>query len=167
MRSLRFKSAIFEFKWQQQRRSRNLSYSPDIVQWSAHISSFRSPNAPILFFVGKLRQFPRTFMKTICSNSNVSNAFSTDKKIRSVTKSSTISHQIISSVKRWPPTQQLVIKSIVPSRGGHPLNNQSSISHQINSSVKRWPPTQQLVIKSIVPLRGGHPLNNQSSNQQF
>jgi hypothetical protein len=54
-------------------------------------------------YVGKLRQFSRTFMKTICSNSDVSN----DVLFRQKDKDC---HQ----VKMWPPTQQLVIKSIVP-----------------------------------------------------
>jgi len=54
------------------------------------------------FFVGKLRQFPRTFMTNICSNSNVIN----DVLFRQEDKDC---HQ----VKIWPPTQQLVIKSIV------------------------------------------------------
>jgi hypothetical protein len=45
-------------------------------------------------FVGKLRQMPRTFMKTICSNSNVSN----DVLFR---QEDNVCHQ----VKRWPSTQ--------------------------------------------------------------
>ena len=106
MKSPRFKKAVFKFKLQQQRRSQNLSYSPDTVQCSAHISSSRSPNAPILFFFGKLRQFSRTFMWTICSNSDVSN----NVLFRQEDKDC---HQ----VKMWPPTQQLVIKSIVSNFG--------------------------------------------------
>jgi hypothetical protein len=50
------------------------------------------------FFVGKLRQFPRTFIKTICSNYDISN----DVLFRQEDKNC---HQ----VKMWPPTQQLVI----------------------------------------------------------
>jgi hypothetical protein len=57
-------------------------------------------------FVGKLRQFSKTFMKTICSNSDVSN----DVFCRQEDK-------YCYQVKRWPPTQQLVIKSIVPNCG--------------------------------------------------
>jgi hypothetical protein len=84
-----------------------MSYSLDIVQYSAHISSSRSPNAPILFFFfGKLRQFPRTFMKTIYSNSDVSN----DVLFRQEDKD-------CHKVKMWSPTQQLVIKSIVSNFG--------------------------------------------------
>ena len=98
MRSPRLNSAVWKSKSQQQQRSWNLSCSPDIVQCSAHISSSRSPNAIILFFFGKLRQFSKTFMGTTCSNSDVSNDVCSDKKIRIVTKS----------------------------RCGHPLNNQSS-----------------------------------------
>jgi len=58
------------------------------------------------FFVGKLRQFPRTIMRTIYSNSDVSN----DVLFKQEDKDC---HQ----VKMWPPTQQLVIKSIVPNFG--------------------------------------------------
>ena len=69
--SPRFKKTIFKFKLKQQQRSQNLSCNPDTVQCSAHISSSRSPND--LIFFGKLRQFPKTFMKIVCSNSDVSN----------------------------------------------------------------------------------------------
>ena len=106
MRSERLNSAVWKAKSQQQRRSQNLSCSSDTVQCSAHISSSRSPNAPILFFVGKRRQFPRTFTIKICSNSDVIN----DVLFRQEDKDC---HQ----VKMWPPTQQLVIKSIVPNFG--------------------------------------------------
>jgi len=54
------------------------------------------------YFVGKLRQCPRTFMKNICSNSDVSNDIVFRQKDKDC-------HQ----VKMWPPTQQLVMKSIV------------------------------------------------------
>jgi hypothetical protein len=58
------------------------------------------------FFFGTLRQFPRTFMWTIYSKSYVSN----DVLFKQEDKDC---HQ----VKMWPPTQQLVIKSIVPNFG--------------------------------------------------
>jgi len=58
------------------------------------------------FFVGKLRQFPRTFMVTICSNSDVSNDVLFEQEDKDCYQ-----------VKMWPPTQQLVIKSIVPNFG--------------------------------------------------
>jgi len=54
------------------------------------------------FFIGKLRQFPRTFIRTIYSNYDVSN----DVLFRQEDKD-------CQQVKMWPPTQQLVIKSIV------------------------------------------------------
>jgi len=44
MKSPRFKRIVLKFKLYQQQISQNLSYSPDIVQCSAHISSSRSPN---------------------------------------------------------------------------------------------------------------------------
>ena len=51
------------------------------------------------WFCWKSETFPRTFMKTICSNYNVSN----DVFCRQEDKD-------CYQVKRWPPTQQLVIK---------------------------------------------------------
>ena len=54
------------------------------------------------FFVGKLRQFHRTFMTKTYSNSDVSNGILGRQEDKDC-------HQ----VKMWPPTQQLVIKSIV------------------------------------------------------
>ena len=44
MQSPRFKKAVFKSKLKQQRRSPNMSCSPDIVQCSAHISTSRSSN---------------------------------------------------------------------------------------------------------------------------
>ena len=61
---------------------------------------------PHLFFPGKLREFPRTFMISYGSSSDVSN----DVLFRQEEKDF---HQ----VKMWPPTQQLFIKSIVPNFG--------------------------------------------------
>jgi len=55
-----------------------------------------------IFFLGKMRQFPRTFMSTGGSNSDVIN----NVLFRQEDKDC---HQ----VKMWSPTQQLVIKSIV------------------------------------------------------
>jgi hypothetical protein len=57
----------------------------------------------LIFFPKNLRQFSRTFMSQVGSNSDVSN----DVLFRQEDKNC---HQ----VKMWPPTQQLVIKSIVP-----------------------------------------------------
>ena len=48
MRSPRFNKVVSKSKLQQQRRSPNLSCSPDTVQCSAHILSSRSPNDLIL-----------------------------------------------------------------------------------------------------------------------
>ena len=101
MDNARLNFVVWKSKSQQQRRSRNLSCSPDTVQCLTHISSSRSPNAPNCFF-GKLRQFSRTFMRTIYSNSDVIN----NVLFRQEDKDC---HQ----VKMWSPTQQLVIKSIV------------------------------------------------------
>jgi hypothetical protein len=51
MRSPRSKKAVFKSKLWQQQRSLNLSYSPDTVQCSSHISSSRSPNDLNVFFL--------------------------------------------------------------------------------------------------------------------
>ena len=83
-----------------------MSGSLDIIQCSTYILSFRNPNDLNLFFVRKLRQFPKTFMNQVCSNSDVSN----DVLFRQEDKNC---HQ----VKMWPLTQQLVNKSIVPNFG--------------------------------------------------
>ena len=102
MWSLRFKDVVFKSKLQQQQRSLNLSCSPNTVQCSAYISSFRSPNDLNVFFHGKKREFPRTFMRMGGSDSDVRN----DVLFKQEDKDF---HQ----VKSWSPTQQLVIKSIV------------------------------------------------------
>ena len=60
----------------------------------------------MFFFPGKIRQFSRIFMSTYGSNSDVSN----DVLFRQEDKDF---HQVMS----WPPTQQLVIKLIVPNFG--------------------------------------------------
>ena len=59
-----------------------------------------------IFFHGKIRQFPRTFMGIGGSSSNIRN----DVLFRQEDKD-------FYKVKSWPPTQQLVIKSIVPNFG--------------------------------------------------
>ena len=59
-----------------------------------------------IFFPGKIRQFPRIFMGTVGSNSDVSNDILFRQKDKDF-------HQ----VKSWSPTQQLVIKSIVSNFG--------------------------------------------------
>ena len=102
MQSSRFKNIVFKFKLQQQWRSLNLSCNLDIVQCSAHILSSRSSN-DLNFFLEKIKQFSITFISTVSSSSDVSN----DVLFRQEEKDF---HQ----VKSWPPTQQLVIKSIVP-----------------------------------------------------
>ena len=106
MRSPRFTKAVFKSKLQQQRRSPNLSCNPDTVQCSAHISSSKSPNDLNGFFPGKLRQFPKTFMIQVYSNYDVINDIFGKQEDKDC-------HQ----VKMWPPTQQLVNKSIVPNFG--------------------------------------------------
>jgi hypothetical protein len=57
-------------------------------------------------YPGKMRQFPRTFMIYVCSDYDVTN----DVFGRQEDKNC---HQ----VKMWPPTHQLVNKSIVPNFG--------------------------------------------------
>ena len=102
----RSKKAVFKSKLQQQRRSPNLSSSPDTVQCSAHILSSRSTNDLIFFVLGKLREFPRTFMISYGSSSDISNVVLFRQEDKDF-------HQ----VKMWPPPQQLFIKSIVSNFG--------------------------------------------------
>ena len=100
--SPRLKKAVFKSKLQQQRRSQNLSCSPDTVQCSAHISSSRSPN-DLNFFSWKAETISQNFHGKVGSNLDVIN----DVLFRQKDK---YCHQ----VKMWPPTKQLVIISIVP-----------------------------------------------------
>ena len=60
----------------------------------------------LIFFSGKLRQFSITFIRIGGSSFDASN----DVLLRQEDKDF---HQ----VKSWPPTQQLVIKSVVPNFG--------------------------------------------------
>ena len=59
-----------------------------------------------IVFPGKIRQFPRTFMSTGGSSSDVSNDILFKQEDKDFHK-----------VKSWPPTQQLVIKLIIPNFG--------------------------------------------------
>ena len=95
MKSPRFKTEVFKFKLQQQKRSRNLSYSLDIVQCSAHISSFKSPNVFILILLESLDKFQELSCKLVVQILKLVMTFCLDMKIMVVTKS----------------------------RGGHPFNN--------------------------------------------
>ena len=78
-----------------------MSLSLDTIQSSA-ISRVLEVQMTLIFFFGKIRQFPITFISVVGSNSDVRN----DVLFRQEDKDC---HQ----VKMWPPTQQLVIKSIV------------------------------------------------------
>ena len=60
----------------------------------------------LVLFPGKIRQFSITFKSIVDSSSDVSN----DVLFRQEDKD-------FNQVKSWPPTQQLVIKSIVPNFG--------------------------------------------------
>ena len=105
MRSPRFKKVVIKSKLQQQRRSPNLSCSPDTVQCSAHISSSRSPN-DLKFLPWKDETIVQNFHVEVCPNYDVIN----DVFGRQEDKNC---HQ----VKMWPLTHQLVNKSIVSNFG--------------------------------------------------
>ena len=68
----KFRKAIFKSKLQQQRRSLNLSCSPDTVKCSAYILSSRSPNDLILFLLESCDNFLEASWK-FYSNYDVSN----------------------------------------------------------------------------------------------
>ena len=94
MRSPIFKTAVFKLNCSNKRdveichpAQTLFSVQPISRVLEVQMSSF-------LFFFGKLTQMPRTFMKTIYSNSDVNN----DSLF---TQEDNGSHQ----VKRWPPTQ--------------------------------------------------------------
>ena len=59
-----------------------------------------------MFFLGKLRQFPRTFMSKVGLDSDIIN----DVLFRQEDNDCL-------QIKMWPPTHQLFIKSIVPNFG--------------------------------------------------
>ena len=63
MKSPRLNSTIFKFKSQQLRRSRNLSCSPDIVWFSAHISSSRSANELWFFLLKSCDNCPQLLFR--------------------------------------------------------------------------------------------------------
>ena len=72
-----------------------MSYSPDIIQYSAHISSSRIPNELILVLLEIWDKFPKLSWRLYIQIMVLAMMFCSDKKIMIVTKS----------------------------RGGHPLNN--------------------------------------------
>ena len=101
MKSPRFKKTVFKFKLYNNREV-GICPTTQTLFSVQPISQVLEVQRSHSCFVGKLRQFPRTFVQTICSNSDVSN----DVFCRQEDKD-------CYQVKRWPPTQQLVIKSIV------------------------------------------------------
>ena len=78
-----------------------MSCSPNTIQCLAYIWSSRSPN-DLHFFSGKLRQFVTTFMFSSGPSSDARNFVLFRQEDKDFHK-----------VKSWPPTQQLVIKSII------------------------------------------------------
>ena len=97
MKSPRFKSVIFQFKWQQQQRSRNLSCSPDTFSVQP-ISRVLKVQMPRFLFCQKSETISQNFHKDSVQILMLAMMFCSDKKIRIVTNL----------------------------RCGNPLNNQSS-----------------------------------------
>ena len=82
MNSVRPKSSVSKFKVWPQKRSQNLSYNP------AQALLILLPIAGVLkgkmmsnLMGGRIRQFPTTFMKTTCSNSDVRNDISSRQEL--------------------------------------------------------------------------------------
>jgi len=82
MNSGRPKSAIFKFKVWPQKRSRNLSCNPaQTLLRTLPIAKVLDGKMTCNLVGGSIRQFPTTFIKTTCSNSDVSNDISSRQEL--------------------------------------------------------------------------------------
>jgi hypothetical protein len=85
MKNRRPKSAIFKFKVWPQKRSQNLSCN--LAQTLLRILPISRvlEGKMMLYLVGvKIRQCPTTFMKTTCSNADVSNDISSRQELEAI-----------------------------------------------------------------------------------
>jgi len=167
MSTVRPKSAIFKFKVWSQKRSRNLSYNPaQTLLRSLPISRVLEGQMMWTLVGRRKRQFPTTFMKKICSNSDGNNDIS--------------SRQELEVCPPRPPTallsilaisQALVIQMLWNYMGGkirwlpttfmkNTLPNSEWIN-VISSSQSAWVLLSTKSTKSIV----GHYINNQLPNE--
>ena len=84
MNSGRPKSAVFKFKVWPQKRSQNLSCNPaQTLLRILPISGVLEGQMTCNLVGGRKRQFPTTFMKTACSNSDVSDGISSRQELES------------------------------------------------------------------------------------
>jgi len=82
MNSGRPKSAVFKFKVWPQKRNQNLFCNPAQTLLSIlPIAGVLEGKMTSNLVGGRIRQFPTTFMKTTCSNSNVSNDISSRQEL--------------------------------------------------------------------------------------
>jgi len=82
MNSVRPKSAVFKFKVWPQKRSQNLSCNPaQTLLRILPISGVLEGQMTCNLVGGRKRQFPTTFMKTICSNSDGNNDISSRQEL--------------------------------------------------------------------------------------
>jgi len=82
MNSVGPKFAVFKFKVWPQKRSQNLSCNPaQTLLSNLPISGVLEGTMTCNLVGGRKRQFPTTFMKTICSNSDGNNDISTRQEL--------------------------------------------------------------------------------------
>jgi len=82
MNSGRSKSTVFKFKVWPQKRSHNLFCNPaKTLLKILPISGFIKDKMMSNLVSGRIRQFPTTFMKTACSNSDVSDDISSRQEL--------------------------------------------------------------------------------------
>jgi hypothetical protein len=82
MNSGRPKSAVFKFKVWPQKRSQNLFCNPaQTLLRSLPIAGVLEGKMMSTLVSGSIRQFPTIFMKTTCSNSDVSNDISSRQEL--------------------------------------------------------------------------------------
>jgi len=82
MNSGRPKSTVFKFKVWPQKRSQNLSCNPaQTLLRTLPIAEVLDGKMTYNLVGGSIRQFPTTFIKTTCSNSDVSNDISSKQEI--------------------------------------------------------------------------------------
>jgi len=167
MNSGRPKSAVFKFKAWPQKRSQNLFYNPaQTLLRILPIAGVIKGKIMLHLVGGRIRQFPTTFMKTTCSNYDVSNDISSRQELEGyppcppeallsfVATSRALMIQMIWKCMdgkiRWLPTT--FMRNIVPN---------SDCINVIASSQNAWVLLSTKSTKSMV----GHYINNQLPNE--
>jgi len=167
MNSVRPKSTIFKFKVWPQKRSQNLSCNPaQILLRMLPISGVIEGKIRLNLVGGRKRQFPTTFMKKTCSNSDGNNDISSRQELEgypprplaALLSILAISRALVIQILwncmggkiRWFPTT--FMKNTLPN---------SDCINVISSSQNAWVLLSIKSTKSIV----GHYINNQLPNE--